>query len=64
MVLPLIAIAYVGWHVWVMLPLSVMWKVAVIAVGVLSFVLLFLNFGRYFDGLPLWIARVAYEVGT
>ena len=64
MVLPLIAIAYVGWHVWVMLPLSVMWKVAVIAVGVLSFVLLFLNFGRHFDGLPLWIARVAYEVGT
>lgn len=64
MVMPLIAMAYVGRHVWILLPFSALWKSAIIIVCVLSFVLLFLNFGRRFDCLPLPLARVAYEVGT
>ena len=26
MVLPLLAVVYIGWHVWVMLPFSAVWK--------------------------------------
>ena len=64
MVLPFLAIAYIAWHIWAMLPLSALWKLLVIAVGVLGFVMLLLNFGRRFDGLPLPLAQAAYEVGT
>lgn len=64
LVMPLIAIAYIGWHVWTLLPLSALWKCSVITVGLLSFVILFLNFRRQFDSLPLPLARAAYEVGT
>ena len=64
MALPLLAILYISWHVWVLLPLAAPWKVMIVALGVLSFVLLFLNFGRKFDTLPLPVAQAAYEIGT
>jgi hypothetical protein len=64
LVLPLLALAYLAWHVWVMLPLSALWKSVIIALGVLSFAMLFLNFRRAFDGMPLSVAQMAYEVGT
>ena len=61
--LPFVAIGYLAWHIWVMLPLSAWLKSLVIATGVMSFLMLFLNFRRAFDALPLWTARWAYEVG-
>ena len=64
LVLPLVAMTYIAWHVWVMLPLSALWKSAIIALGVLSFAMLFLNFRRAFDVMPLPVAQMAYEVGT
>ena len=64
LILPLVAIIYLAWHVWVMVPLSVLWKSVIIALGVLSFAMLFLNFRRAFDGMPLSLAQMAYEVGT
>ena len=64
LLLPLVALTYIAWHVWVMLPLSALWKSIVILVGILSFAMLFLNFRRAFDGMPLSVARMAYEVGT
>ena len=64
LVLPIVAIAYIAWHLWVMLPLSTLWKSVIIAVGVLSFAMLFLNFRRVFDSMPLSVAQMAYEVGT
>ena len=63
-VLPLLAIIYIAWHVWVLLPCSAWWKSALIAIGVCCFLLLFLNFGRKFDACPLPVAQTAYEVGT
>ena len=33
MVLPLVALAYIGWHAWVMLPLPALCKGALIASG-------------------------------
>ena len=64
LLLPLVALTYIAWHVWVLLPLSALCKSLVIALGVLSFAMLFLNFRRAFDGMPLSVAQMAYEVGT
>ena len=64
MLLPILAIVYIGWHVWVILPFSGLWKSLIIALGVMCFLLMFLNFGRKFDGMPLPVAQVAYEIGT
>ena len=64
MILPLLGIAYVAWHLWTLLPLASVWKVALILLLVGSFVMMFLNFGRRFDTLPLSVAQVCYEVST
>ena len=64
MVLPLLAIAYLSWHVWVLLPMAKIWKVLILFLGTGSFLLLFLNFGRRFDGLPLPVAQTFYEIST
>ena len=64
LLLPLAALVYLSWHIWVMLPVAGWLKLLVIAIGVVSFALLFLTFRRAFDGLPLWVARMGYEVGT
>ena len=64
MVLPLLAIAYIAWHVWVLLPMPALWKSLIIVVGILCFAMLFMNFGRRFDAYSLPVARAAYEIGT
>ena len=63
-VLPLLAIIYIAWHVWTLLPLAGVWKSLVILVGIFCVALLFMNFGRKFDNMPLSIAQAAYEIGT
>jgi len=63
-VLPLLALVYVAWHVWTILPLAAVWKTLVIVLGVGCFLMLFMNFGRKFDGLPLPLAQLSYEIGT
>ena len=62
--LPLLAIAYIGWHVWVILPFARLWKALVVLALLGSFLLLFMNFARKFDTLPLPLAQTAYEIGT
>ncbi len=64
LLLPLVAIGYLAWHIWVMLPVPSWFKSIVIAVGLASFLVLFLNFRRAFDVMPLWTARWAYDIGT
>lgn len=64
MALPFVGMAYLAWHIWVLLPVANLWKLLVIALGIGAFVLLFLNFGRRFDGLPLPVAQAFYEIGT
>ncbi|MBQ6379882.1 MAG: metallophosphoesterase [Prevotella sp.] len=64
MILPILAIVYIGWHVWVLLPLPALWKSLVIALGVACFLLLFASVARRFDTLPLPVAQTAYEIGT
>ena len=63
-VLPLLGILYIAWHVWVLLPVANAWKGIVIGLGIGAFLLMILNLGRRFDGLPLPIATACYEIGT
>lgn len=63
-VLPLLGIVYIAWHVWSILPLAAGWKLAIITLGISCFVLLFLNFGRRFEHLPLPVSQALYEIGT
>ncbi len=64
MFLPFVAIGYIAWHLWCLLPLAGVWKIIIIVLGVLCFSLLFLSIGRKLDSLPLGLASCAYEVGT
>ena len=63
-VLPLVGLAYVLWHVWCLLPWSTGGKSAVVAVCVLAFSTLFLNFSHAIDRMPMWLARACYEIGN
>lgn len=62
--LPLLAVAYVGWHVWCVLPLGWVWKSTVIAVMVASLLLMFASVTRHIDRWPMPLAVAGYEVGT
>ncbi len=62
--LPILAMVYIGWHVWTLVPLSRLWRIGIIGVGVASFLLLFANLSRSIDQLPLALARLAYDVGN
>ena len=64
MLLPLSALAYVGWHVWCLLPLGWLWKVAVLALMTGAFLMLFAGLSRTTDRLPMPLAVAVYEVGT
>ena len=64
LILPLLAVAYLAWHVWVLLPLPGWWKTIVIALGVGAFSLLFFSVARKFDALPLGVASWCYDIGT
>lgn len=62
--LPLVGIAYCGWHVWTLVPLPRLWRALLVALGVGAFLLMFLNIGRFIDRLPMGLARVSYDVGN
>ena len=64
LLLPLAGIVYAGWHVWALLPLSRLWRWAIIVLLAACFALLFLNFSGQLDRMPLPLARVCYVVGT
>ena len=64
MVLPLLGLAYIGWHLWVLVPLPACWRGGMVGMMVGSFLLLFLNLGHVIDRMPLALARVVYNVGN
>ena len=64
MALPLLGGAYLTWHIWTLLPVPPVWRCLVITLVIGSFLMLFLNFGRRFDTLPLPLASACYEVST
>ena len=64
MILPLLAVAYIAWHVWVILPWPALWRSLIIVVGIACFLLLFLDLGRKLDTYPLPLAQTFYTIGT
>ena len=62
--LPLLAMVYIGWHLWCLLPLSWPWKLLVILLMVASFLLMFAGIVRSTDRMPWPVAVGVYEVGT
>ena len=64
LLLPLLALAYVCWHVWLLLPLSWGWKALIILLMVSAFAMLFASIFRATDRLPMPVATAVYEVGT
>ncbi len=64
LIIPLTGIAYVGWHLWTLLPLASVWKAIVIALGIACFFVLFFDMSGRLEKLPLPLSRVLYEIGT
>ena len=64
MILPFAALAYVGWHMWCLLPCG--WVLKLLLVGCMTGSLLLLpaSIMRYTDRLPMPLAIGVYEVGT
>lgn len=62
--LPVLGCAYVGWHVWRILPLANVWKTVVVVLMAACFSLFVLNFVIGLDRVPLPLARVMYDVGN
>ncbi|MBQ8968904.1 MAG: metallophosphoesterase [Bacteroidaceae bacterium] len=64
MLLPVSGLAYVGWHVWLLLPLAPMGKSVVVALCVTCFLLLFYAVSPGLDALPMPLASSLYNIGT
>lgn len=64
MILPFVGLAYVGWHIWVLLPLVSIWKGLILTIGVACFFMLFLSFSGTLEKLPLPLSRMLYETGA
>ena len=62
--LPLLGVGYAAWHVWQILPWSPLWKCGVLAVGLLAFACIFLNFSGTLERLPLNMASMLYDFGN
>ena len=63
-ILPLLAMVYIGWHIWCLLPTNWLWKTLAEVVMVGSFLLLFAGIFRSTDSMPMPLAISIYEVGT
>ena len=64
MILPLLAVVYIGWHVWAILPFSRIWKTVAVLLMAGCFLLFFFGLRRQTDSYSLPVAQVMYEVGT
>ena len=64
MVLPFLAVFYIGWHVWAILPFARLWKALTVLLMAGSFLLLFFVLRRQLDNYSLPVAQVLYDVGT
>ncbi len=64
LVLPFLGMVYVGWHLWLLLPLGGWWKAAIILLGVACCLSLFLDISGRLNAMPLSLAKVLYNIGT
>ena len=64
MLLPLLGLAYVGWHIWLLLPLKGVGGSLIILLLLSAFAMLFASIFSTTDRLPMPLATAVYEVGT
>ncbi len=64
LLIPLSALAYSLWHVWILLPLPAVWRTVVVVLCVMAFFMLFLAMSRGLDRLPMPVAAAMYKIGT
>jgi len=64
LLLPFLGLAYAGWHVYTLLPLPTGWRWGIVGFGIVSFLLIFLNFSRAIDRMPMWMACTIYDVAN
>ena len=64
MILPLLAVVYIGWHLWAILPFSRIWKAVAVLLMMGCFLSFFFILRRQTDNYSLPVAQVLYEVGT
>ncbi len=64
LLIPLSALAYALWHVWILLPLPTVWRTVVVVLCVMAFLMLFLAMSRGLDRLPMPVAAAMYKIGT
>lgn len=60
----LLALCYVVWHIWTLIPLAAGWKITLLALGFGCIALLFLSVARKIDTLPLTLSQICYTIGT
>ena len=64
MILPLLAVVYIGWHVWAILPFPRIWKALMVLLLMGCFLSFFFILRRQTDNYSLPVAQILYEVGT
>ena len=64
LLLPILALSYIGWHVWCLLPVRWYVKSIVIVLMVASFLMLFAGMFRATDSMPMPLATAVYVIGT
>ena len=64
MILPLLAVVYIGWHLWAILPFPRIWKAVAVLLMMGCFLSFFFILRRQTDNYSLPVAQVMYEVGT
>lgn len=62
-ILPLVGLAYVAWHVWILLPLAAPYKWGAVGVCVLALAMMVMSFARVTEHLPLLLAKAVYNIG-
>ena len=62
--LPILGSAYIGWHVWQILPLSVLWKWGVVCLLIACLICFFANFILGLDHYPMPISKFLYALGN
>ena len=64
LLLPILALSYIGWHIWCLLPVRWYVKSIVIVLMVASFLMLFAGMFRATDSMPMPLATAVYVIGT
>ena len=62
-ILPLAGLVYVAWHVWALLPVATVYRWCAVGVCILALAMMVMSFARVTEHVPLWMAKVVYNVG-